>query len=277
MKIFYRFLLILLFFLFFFLLFYKNFVPEGKLILVKDFCLENKFISDLYPEERVKPPDKEKCEQAFFNEPVYFRVQVPRIFTGARVKLVFSNAKQPIIQLGVLRKRQQPTDWDFQMQLLENKIFDKLSWYKIEEDGISFWQKKKRFDSLAEFLNNLPMDQKTACFFYEIVQEAIKDRTKVVRWNEKTPLKYVDYIVSAYRSPLRKNGDLEKENEFLIGPDFINQGTIEFMISSPKIEDRRLEITLKKIEIVLEAPKLNFSNFWPAAWDYLKRKIKKDE
>jgi len=277
--IYYRLLLIILVILFFILLFHKNLAPEGRMFLVKDFCLESKFISDLYPEERAKPVEKngDKCYQTFFNQPVYFKVKVPRVFTQAKVKLVYRNARQNVVQFGVLRTKHQTTDWDFQLKLIENKIFDSLDWYKIEEEGVILWQKKKRFNSIHQFLNNLPMDQKAAAFFYEIVPEAIGDKTKVIKWNKDTPLKYVDYIIASYAQPLKKGDKVESEVEFLVGQDFINQGALEFMISAPGIEDDRYEISVEKIEIELAGPALSASNFWQKVKEYFVRKIRKDE
>jgi len=172
--IFYRVLLSCLMLFFFGSLLYQNIVPSGKMLLTKNFCQENAFISNLYPEERVEPVNKQedKCMQTFFNEPVYFKVKIPRVFNQAKVKIAYHNARQPIVQLGLLQKRKEPADWNFQLKLLENKVFDKLDWPKIETQGITLWQKKKRFDSIYQFVNNLPMDQKTVTFFYRFVEGA---------------------------------------------------------------------------------------------------------
>ena len=268
--LFYRVLLAVLVILFFGLLFLKNLVPEGKMFLNKNFCEKSKFISDLYPPERVYPVEKKngECFQSFYNEPVYFKVNIPKIFNLVKVKIVYRNENQPLVQLGVLRKRDEATDWNFQLKLIENKIFDNLEWHKIKEGGIILWQKKKRFDSIYQFLNNLPMDQKTACFFYEITPQAIKDKTKVIKWNKDTSLEQVDYIITNYAEP---------PIQFLVGPDFINQGALEFMISAPGLEDNRYEISVEKIEVELTTAPATWSNFWSSTRDYLIRKIRKDE
>jgi len=277
--LFYRVLLAALVILFFSLLFCQNFVLGGKMVLNKNFCEESRFISDLYPPERVEPIEKEngKCFQTFFNEPVYFKVKIPKIFNKAKIKIIYQNENQPLVQLGILKKRNETTDWSFQLKLIENKIFDNLEWYKIKKEGVILWQKKKRFDSIYQFLNNLPMDQKTACFFYEITPQAIKDKTKVIKWNKDTPLEDVDYIITNYAEPRRVGDKIENEVEFLVGPDFINQGALEFMISVPESGYNRYEIKVEKIEIELFAAPTVWSNFWPSARDYLLKKIRKDE
>jgi len=288
--LFYRVLLATLVILFFSLLFCQNFVLGGKMVLNKNFCAEprsefysttgekSKFISDLYPPERAYPvKSPTECFQSFYNEPVYFKVSIPKIFNMVKVKLVYQNENQPIVQLGILRKRHEATDWNFQLKLIENKIFDNLDWYKIKERGIILWQKKKRFNSVYQFLNNLPMDQKTATFFYEIDPRAIKDKTKVIKWNKDTPLEQVDYIIANYVEPKRVGERIENRIEFLVGPDFINQGALEFMISAPGLEDNRYEISVEKIEVELTTAPATWSNFWSSARDYLIRKIRKDE
>lgn len=259
----YRTILIVAFLSFFGWLVYQNSVVGGKLFIVKDFCNESDFISDLYPENRIGRAEKDvdDCFQQIFVEPAYFKVKVPRTFNMANVKLVYRNPDQTIFQLGLMKRRINPLDWNFTLKLLENKIFDNLDWHKIEKDGITLWQKQKQFESIYQFVNNVPPDQKTSTFYYQFSQEAVKNPTKVVGWNTETNLEYIDYIIAQYISPRSINGWYEQTVEFLVGAEYTNDHFLEFMLSAPGLTESRYKIKIKRIEIELLRPPTDSKTF----------------
>lgn len=273
----YRALLTIGFLLFFLWLVYSNAVVDGKLFMVKDFCKEPDFISNLYPENRVGSVEKElgNCFQRIFVEPVYFKAKVPRTFSKARVTVVYKNPDQLIFQLGLMKKRINPLDWDFTLQLIENKVFDNLDWYKLEEQGILLWQKQKQYESIYEFVNNVPTDFKTATFYYRFSQEAVKNPTKVVEWNTETNLEYVDYIISQYTSPKAIYGWHTQTVEFLVGAEYMNDHFLEFMLSAPGLTENRHKIKIKSIEIELLRPPTNIRTFMSDVGGYFIRKFGK--
>ncbi|MDA2921935.1 hypothetical protein MYX07_01575 [Patescibacteria group bacterium AH-259-L07] len=273
----YRILLVVIFLAFFTWLVYQNTVVGGRLFVVKDFCNKSDFISNLYPENRVGGVEKElgDCFQRIFVEPAYFKVKVPRTFSKAGVTVVYKNPDQLVFQLGLMKKRINPLDWNFTLRLIGNKIFDNLDWYKLEEQGIVLWQKQKQYESIYEFVNNVPVDSKTATFYYKFSKEAIRNPTKVVEWNPNTKLEYVDYIISQYTPPKTINGWHKQTVEFLAGTEYMNDHFLEFMLSSPGLTENRHKIKIKRIEIELLRPPTNIKTFISDLKGYLIRKLQK--
>lgn len=257
----------------------QNTVVSGHFFVQKDFCTDSRFISDLYPDNRVgrvEQIDSGKCFQRVFVEPVYFKVKIPRTFANAKVKLIFANPDQPFLQLGVMKKKLNPLDWRFTLKLIENKIFDNLDWFKLTEKGVSFWQKQKRFESIYDYVNNVPTDQKTVTFYYEFSKEAVKNPTKVVAWNSETLLEHVDYIISKYTSPKIINNLWQEQTvEFLVGPDYMNDHYLEFIISAPGLTENRYEIKIMAIDIELSRPATDWPIFLTDLKNYFIRKISK--
>jgi len=278
----YRFLLIVACLASFFWLLNKNLVPSGTLLLKKDFCAESRFISYLYPENRVGVVEEEDngCFQRIFVEPAYFSVNVPRTFTRAKVKVIYANPDQEIFQLGLMKKRINLLDWNFQLKPLENKILDELGWFKLTEQGIILWQKQKRFESIYDYVNNLPIDQKTATFYYYFSPEAVGDPTKVVGWNPETSLEDVDYLIADYLTPEVIGRSLvdgavwqEQIAEFSAGAEYMNDRNLEFMFSAPGLTESRHEIKIKSIEVELSRAKTDWSNLLSDLKSYLFRRF----
>ncbi|HKL23475.1 MAG TPA: hypothetical protein VJ895_01865, partial [Candidatus Nanoarchaeia archaeon] len=53
--------------------------------------------------------------------PVYFKIKVPRTFSKIKLEIVYQNFQHPVLQLGLMRKRQNPLDWKFQLKEIEQK------------------------------------------------------------------------------------------------------------------------------------------------------------
>ncbi len=275
----YRFLLIVACLASFIWLLNKNLVPEGTLVLKKDFCSasEPRFISDLYPENRVGIAEENEsgCFQRIFVEPAYFSVNIPRTFSNVKVKIVYANPDQEVFQLGLMKKRINPLDWNFQLKPLENKILDNLTWSKLTEQGITLWQKQKRFESIHAYVNNVPSDQKTATFNYYFSPEAVKDSAEVAVWNPKGSFDNIDYIIAGYVSPAifdssaGQTGWREQSVEFFAGVDYLNGRVMEFIFSAPGLTENRYEIKIKEIEVELNRAKTSWSNFFFDLKNYL--------
>lgn len=132
----------------------KNMVMQGTLSLSKDFCFESRFVSNLYPEERVGAVEKSEegnCFQRIFVEPVYFRVKIPRTFDYAKVRVTYSNPKQKVFQLGLMKYRKFPLDWRFSLRDL-NIVQEGEG---IVEEGENVWQTAEaEFVAGVEHLND---------------------------------------------------------------------------------------------------------------------------
>lgn len=272
---FWRAVLLLVVLCFFVWLVWQNLIPSGYFRVVKDFCrdyyprqfFENRLVepfSVLYPESRVSEviiDDKGRCFQQFFSEPVYFKITTPRSFEQVKLKIFYQNENQTLFQLGVMKKKENLLDWEFRLQPIENQIFDQLNWYKITQEGITLWQKKKRFNTIQQFVNSVPIDQKTATFYYEFNPEAIKNPTKVIVWNYKTPMKYVDHVITQYQPPKAVDDLKMAEVKFFINPEFSDGRQIEFMFSTPDLIKNRGRIKIYRIEAELLREPLTWDNF----------------
>lgn len=125
-------------------LFFQNLVVGGELRVVRDFCSSTRLISDLYPEDRVGGLERkgEVCWQRIFVEPVYFELRVPRTFSEIELEIVYQNPQHPILQLGLMKKKNNLLDWDFQLK-------------KVSQEPSLDWQRAKvRFQGGEEYLNN---------------------------------------------------------------------------------------------------------------------------
>lgn len=254
-------------------LIWQNIVPSGYLKVEKTFCPESRysillsspigFISDLYPNTRVSNfeiDSRGRCWRSFFADPVYFKIFVPRSFNKIKLKIYYQNEQQPLLQLGMMKVSQGPIDWAFQLQPIENKIFDQLDWSKITKSDIVLWQKNKKFSTIEQFVNNIPSDKRLATFSYDLTPEAIKNPKKIILWNQDTPLKYVDYILARYRSP-ETDGDLKiSATQFYITPEFLNGHQLEFILSAPDLAKNQYQIKIYKIEAELEREPTNLND-----------------
>jgi len=143
-----------------------NFVLTKPLEIVYDFSRENGFISFLKPESRVskiKEADG-KFYQTMTSEPAYFELNLPlSFFKTAEVELKYKNPNQTVVELGLAMAKD-----SYDLNPLENKVLDKLSWYKFCEDNVCLWQRKVEYNNIESFLNNLPPLNKVGVYHYEI-------------------------------------------------------------------------------------------------------------
>src|SRR6056297_2929134 len=141
-----RTILIIIFVSIFIWLIGHNLILDGHFNVETNFCNESRFITYLYPENRISPLIKEdgSCYQKIYVEPAYFDVNLPRTFYKADVEIEYKNNSQDIINLGVMKKRLDPLDWRFTMKPMENKYLDDLNWDYIREGNLSLWQKEKK-------------------------------------------------------------------------------------------------------------------------------------
>jgi hypothetical protein len=263
---------------FLFWLLWQNMAASGYFLISKDFCHDlsllsgarvssvgkTDFFGNLYPINRVgnvEADERNRCFQTIFDEPVYFKVKMPRSFERVRAKIFYQNDNQSLLELGLMKDGQGAVDWQFQLKPLENQILDHLSWYKLTKGAVTLWQKKDDFKTIQQFVNNLPANKRVATFHYELAAEAIKNPQKVIDWNRQTPMQYVDYVIAQYQPPQR-NGDLKIATaDFLIAPEFALDHQLEFIISAPDLGKTQAELKIYKIELELQRGDIAKQNF----------------
>ncbi|MFH1427185.1 MAG: hypothetical protein ABIG60_01495 [Patescibacteria group bacterium] len=161
-----------------FSLLYFGIVPGGKISYSYDFIKPSEFIKKLTPIERVL--EIENGTQKIIGDPVYFSLRTPRRFNKAKLIIKYryneneglGGSLMPIIETGVLVDK---IIWRYDLKPVENSIIDKLAlaWEMIEEDGIKLLQREKKYNSLADFLNNLPAQEEIGLYNYNLLIDYI--------------------------------------------------------------------------------------------------------
>jgi len=155
-------------------LLYMGVVPGGRISYVYDFTKPSYFIKKLTPEERVKPIVVSReigASQVIIGDPVYFTLRTPRKFSKAKLTLKYKNISDlPLIEAGVLADK---IVWRYDLQPIKNKIINQLtlSWQVISENGVMLLQRERNYNSLDEFLNNLPEAKEIALYNYDLKKE----------------------------------------------------------------------------------------------------------
>jgi len=152
-------------------LIYKAIVPFGEIYYQADICDTSFFISKLKPLDRVNG----ECQNIITGDPVYFNLNTSRTFDTGILTLKYKSSPtasgtvgvvNPIIEIGVLADVQK----HYLLKPLENKILDKLSWDIITENGISLWQREKKYEDISQFLDNIQKisQDKIATYYYDL-------------------------------------------------------------------------------------------------------------
>ena len=144
-------------------LLWKFVVPFGTIQYSTDFSKYNYFISELTPKDRLITVGREKGNliQA---EPVYFYIKTLRPFSRAVVTIDYSHPSS-LMELGICRDKAQ---WNFERKPIYFDTLEELaSTNQISnENGLLFWQKNKKYESLKDFINNPPSVEKIGVYNY---------------------------------------------------------------------------------------------------------------
>ncbi|MBD3360086.1 MAG: hypothetical protein GF365_05280 [Candidatus Buchananbacteria bacterium] len=135
----------------------KDFALSGKLSFKTDFKKFTPFVSLLMPQERVKIFDSAYIEQ----EPVYFDVYLPRDFAKINLEFTYKNFSNNLIEVGP-----QIGEYNWDLQPLDNKIINQLTWPKLEKDNLFLFQRDRKFNSIGQFLSDLPPVKEIAAYNY---------------------------------------------------------------------------------------------------------------
>ncbi|MFH1192172.1 MAG: hypothetical protein V1655_01730 [bacterium] len=157
------------------------FLVNEKLVLWGNFEVEynfskkfHPFISCLRPDDRVG--EKSDGTDGFFyyhieGEPVYFDIEAPSNFNKVNLELEYkipsSNENFSDFKAGVLVDKAM---WQYKLEPLENRKLDNLSndWHSIKEGDTIFLQGIRKYNSIDEFLNNLPPVNEYAVYNYNL-------------------------------------------------------------------------------------------------------------
>ena len=161
-----------------FFLVWRAIVPFGQIGYATDFRQENYFIQKLTPAERV---EKGEAGMRLTGDPVYFNLRTPRRFDRAVLTVEYKRSKGtefpignsvpglafPIIEAGVLVDGMVR---NYDLKPLENLIINGLAtdWHAVRDNGVTLLQREKRYDSVADFLGELPPPGEIALYNYSL-------------------------------------------------------------------------------------------------------------
>ncbi|MFH1173126.1 MAG: hypothetical protein V1692_01185 [bacterium] len=156
----------------------QQLVTTGQLTAVYGMQHNSSFISRLSPQDRASEAKKEKNEitgqtdyyRTLLAEPIYFDLTLPRSFTKALVEIKFRNPGQLDFQLGAAGG---PGQDQYQLKPVDNSLVNKLladnfNWSSLQAGNLLLLQKGGRYSSVADFLNNLPAENRLAVHNYEL-------------------------------------------------------------------------------------------------------------
>ena len=140
-------------------------VPTGYISYKTNFIKDDFFIRKLTPIERVMNKNE------IIDNPVYFSLFTPRGFDKAKLKVTYSeSAETPLFEAGVMIGEK---SWNYRMVPFQNTILDDISWSRIEEGGISLWQRNPSYNNLADFYANIPARDKISLYNIDLKQSLI--------------------------------------------------------------------------------------------------------
>jgi hypothetical protein len=149
---------------------YQAIVPFGNITYEVTPCDNSFFIQKLQPKDRLDEVNRKSCTQKIIGEPVYFNLNTQRTFNEADVTITYRNSgENNVIEMGA----QADARKNYALQPLENRIIDNLNWDKVSENGVTLLQKKKTYNSVAEFLANVPEKSAVATYYYDLPAQKI--------------------------------------------------------------------------------------------------------
>lgn len=139
---------------------WQELVPTGVFVVTKSQTEPSPFIDRLLPDARVDGA-------TITGDPSFFFVHPHRGFDRVDAEIQFKNKGASIVEFGGLA-RPEPEVYD--LQPLQNTLLDELDWHHLERDGISLYQREPQFDSIADFLTNLPPRDQVGTYHYTLKQ-----------------------------------------------------------------------------------------------------------
>ncbi len=153
-------------------LLWKGIAPTGKMTYVYDFKHGSDFISNLSPNDRLEVA--QNGTQKVIGNPIYFSLRTPRKFNKAKMTLKYKNDELAIIEAGVLANQ---SAWRYILKPLQNRTIDQLAseWDITKNGDLMLLQRNKKYESVDEFLDNLPETNKIAVYNYNLQMDFVLD------------------------------------------------------------------------------------------------------
>lgn len=144
---------------------YLGSIPFGHIAYKINNPAGGPFIMKLSPAERLaSSTDIIKI----IGDPIYFSLFTPRKFESAKMTIKYKSAGVSIIEAGLMMDK---IAKNYKLEPLENEILDNLAWDKITENGVTLWQKNKKFNSINEFLQTDINRDEVATYNYDLKKD----------------------------------------------------------------------------------------------------------
>lgn len=127
------------------------------------------YIYNILPAERVSEiayTDSGDSFVTIVDEPTYFSVELPHTdFDTIEVELEFESNGQPVIELGGLADIYSES---YDLEPLLNSQLDQLLWSAVSDLDTRLLQREHNFDSVSDFLSNLPDRGSIGVYHYDL-------------------------------------------------------------------------------------------------------------
>jgi len=147
---------------------WQDVVPTGKLVINHAVGDLSPFINRILPDSRALSPTKladGTWATQIIDDPTYFTVEPPRHFDSIDLELKWRNDNVPIMELGGLAGEEGS---QYFLIPLQNLTIDNSDWNRIEQEGVVFLQREQNFESIDEFLVDLPPRDQIATYHYRL-------------------------------------------------------------------------------------------------------------
>jgi hypothetical protein len=252
----------------FFFLFSRYFVFSGRLEFTYDMLKDSPYIT-LAPSGRVSDPFYDEARKRWYrkveSEPVYFDIRTPRGFQNAEVTVEYTNEKQDFIELGGLVDF---VSGSYIFQPFENRQLDELNWSKIHEGDTVLWQREKKFETVAQFLENLPEKKEVLVYRYSL-GEGFDGFSPLVSLEESDK----NYLLAHYFAPIRgENGLMKQVLNFDFSSLQYGYHKYRFVFSAPRVTEEQ-GISIYRIHFALSREPVTWRNVWQRARDFIGRNL----
>ncbi|OGL94038.1 hypothetical protein A2258_02975 [Candidatus Uhrbacteria bacterium RIFOXYA2_FULL_41_8] len=142
--------------------------PSGIKEITFEMGDSSPYVFNLLPSQRVseiQSSDSGDPYVTIIDEPTYFSVALPHTsFDRVEVELVFDPKDQPVVELGGLADIYSES---YQLEPLFNSELEQQSWSEVSDGQTRLLQHEHNFDSVQEFLENLPDQSQIATYHYD--------------------------------------------------------------------------------------------------------------
>lgn len=134
---------------------WQNLVPTGVFTTVWNPGKTSAFIDRLLPDSRVS------LSNTIVDDPVFFFAHPHRWFETVEAEILFKNNGANIVEFGALASANPEV---YTLLPLENRLLDACAWDKIKNDGLTLYQRVKKYESVDAFLQNPPNISRVAVY-----------------------------------------------------------------------------------------------------------------